>query len=114
MEKRNKMKKESTNKQSISGGLSGGAEAQKKMKALPTSWRYRSGKYLIDINYSVWDMEGEEKVYQDTNTGEYSLQDVMEGRVHWDNNPAETLYTIEDWIMDFDQERENLDGLEEK
>jgi len=71
------------------------------MKALPTDWLYRDERFLIDLNYNVWDMDKEKIIYHERFTGEYSVKDILDHQVHWNNNPEDYEYTILDFLSDF-------------
>lgn len=78
---------------------------EKRMIAMPIDWIYHNEVYGIDANYDVWNLEKEKRVYHEEFTGDYSLKDILNNKVHWNNDPDESLYTIEDWLTDFDMEQ---------
>lgn len=71
------------------------------MKAMPTDWLESiiidGVEYRVDLNYNVWDMSKEEKIYHETGAGEIDLRDVLIAAVTWDD---EERFTFRDFMTE--------------
>ena len=72
------------------------------MKALQVDWlkteEIDGVKYGCDINYNVWNLKTEEKIFHEDGIGEIDLRDVIHGEVTYQD--SDEPFTFRDFLYE--------------